>query len=289
MRLGHKFQGGDLFLERMVVVVFDTKSQAYDGVLALKQLDRDKAVWVFAGSVVGKNSDGTVKMLKSQEDFPMREIEGTAMGSLITLLGRPVGAFVGAPLDAFYDLYRSGVNAEFVDDVLSKLLPGKYAVVADIKEDWTSPLDIKMTNLGGHVFRVEKHYPEIDQIIARIAELSVEIEQLDKEIKNSRGEQKAKLKATIKKLNERRQKKVEIARERLELMEKERDIRVGALKEKAAKARGETKAVIEAQVAQINKDYQEILKKLKDLEAERLEKRTSELEEKAKKLRSQTT
>jgi hypothetical protein len=72
-------------------------------------------------------------------------------------------------------------------------------------------------------------------------------------------------------------------------MEKERDIRVGALKEKAAKARGETKAVIEAQVAQINKDYQEILKKLKDLEAERLEKRTSELEEKAKKLRSQTT
>jgi hypothetical protein len=51
-----------------------------------------------------------------------------------------------------------------------------------------------------------------------------------------------------------------------------RAIKVQALKEKAANARGETNAAIRARMAQINKNYQEILTNWKNLKAERLEK-----------------
>jgi len=51
-----------------------------------------------------------------------------------------------------------------------------------------------------------------------------------------------------------------------------RAIKVQALKEKAANARGETNAAINARMAQINKNYQEILTNWKNLKAERLEK-----------------
>jgi uncharacterized membrane protein len=280
-------------LEKMIVVVFDTEHKAVEGEEALKQLDKEGTISVHAASVIKKNSDGKAELLKTKEEFPIGIVGGTAIGSLIGLLGGPVGIFVGATsgalLGAFDDLYRSGVNAEFVDDVSATLTPGKFAVVADISEEWISPLDAKMEKLGGQVMRTRKRYVEADQMKSDVAALDAEIEQLEKEAKNARGEQKAKLQAKIERLKEKRQKKKEEAKQRLEQIKKEHDAKVQALKEKAAKAKADQKAAIEARVTQIDKNYQETLTKLKNLAAERLEKRASKLEEKAKKLRGQTT
>jgi len=55
-------------------------------------------------------------------------------------------------------------------------------------------------------------------------------------------------------------------------MKKGCDIKVEAFKRKAAGARGEIKAAMDARVTEIRKDYQQTLTKLKNLEAERLEK-----------------
>jgi uncharacterized membrane protein len=280
-----------IVLEKMIVVVFDTEYKAHEGEEALKELDKEGTISVHAASVIKKSSDGKAELLKTKEEFPIGAVGGTAIGSLIGLLGGPVGVFVGATggalLGAFDDLYRSGVNAEFVDDVSATLTAGKFAVIADISEEWISPLDVKMEKLGGQVMRTRKRYVEADQMKSDVAALDEEIKQLEKEAKNARGEHKAKLQAKIDKLKEKRQKKIERAKQRLEQIKKEHDAKVQALKEKAAKARGETKAAIEARVTQINKNYQETLTKLKNLEAERLEKRAKRLEEKAKELRGQ--
>ncbi|MFW9984530.1 MAG: hypothetical protein ACFFCB_07365, partial [Candidatus Odinarchaeota archaeon] len=58
------------------------------------------------------------------------------------------------------------------------------------------------------------------------------IEQLKKEIKNARSEQKAKLQAKIDKLEEKRQKKIEHAKQRLEQIRKKHDAKVQVLREK---------------------------------------------------------
>ena len=74
---------------------------------------------------------------------------------------------------------------------------------------------------------------KIKQELERIkAERVAKIEQLKKEIKNARSEQKAKLQAKIDKLEEKRQKKIEHAKQRLEQIKKENDAKVQALREK---------------------------------------------------------
>lgn len=132
-----------IFLEKMIVVIFDTERQAYDGTSALKQLDKDGEISVFGASVVKKNSDGRAELVKTESDFPISTVAGTAVGSLIGLIGGPVGVLVGATAGtmsgAFVDLYRSGVSVDFVDEVSSKLTPGKFALVADISEEWMAP------------------------------------------------------------------------------------------------------------------------------------------------------
>jgi hypothetical protein len=93
----------------------------------------------------------------------------------------------------------------------------------------------------------------------------------------------------IDKLKVERQKKTEQANQRLEQIKREDDRKVQAPKEKAAHARGETKAAIDTRVTGFNKDYQRTVAKWKNAESEELEKGADLLEEKAKKLRSQTS
>jgi uncharacterized membrane protein len=276
----------------MLVVVFDSGPKAYEGTKALQQLDIEGNISIYALSVIGKNANGTVELMKTEGDFPIRTAAGTAIGSLIGLLGGPVGLAVGAATGSILgvsgDLYTSGVNGDFVDEVSAKLAPGKFAVVGDISEEWEIPLDVSMEKLGGQVFRIKKHDVEVEQRKADIAALDAEIAQLEKEMKEARDDRKAKLQAKIAKLKEKRQKKREQSEQRLEQIKKEHDAKVRALKEKAAKAHGETKAKIDAQVTRIREGHQQTVAKWKNLEAERLEKLADRLDERAKKLKSET-
>jgi hypothetical protein len=49
------------------------------------------------------------------------------------------------------DLNNARIGDDFIDDVRQQLLPGRFAVVADIQEDWTTPVDTRMEAIGGTV------------------------------------------------------------------------------------------------------------------------------------------
>ena len=266
-------------MERMLVVVFDSLLKTYEGTRALYQLDKEGSITIHALSVTKKNVNGKVELMKSKyaRDFPIRTNRGTAIGSLIGLLGGPVGLLVGAStgtiLGALRDLYVAEVNADFIDEVSSKLLPGKFAVVADISEERVVPLDIKMETLGGSVFRITKIDVKIDQMIRDVEVLKTEIEQLENEMTDANVEHKAKLQAEIDKQKEKLQNMRKQATERLEQINDEAEAKVQALEEKAAKAHGDIKAAIDAQLTEIREAHQQSVAKLKNLTAETLEKR----------------
>jgi len=54
-----------------------------------------------------------------------------------------------------------GVTDEFVSDVTAALTPGKVAVVADISEEWVTPLDMRVEQIGGVVFRRARSPPPV--------------------------------------------------------------------------------------------------------------------------------
>jgi uncharacterized membrane protein len=242
----------------MLVVVFENELKAYDGSRELKGLDSDGSISIHSEAVIKKNDDGTITIKQEGDDFPIRTVGGTAVGALIGLLGGPVGLAVGALAGTFagavWDMDRAGVNADFLNEVSTKLTPGKWAVVSDVSEEWVTPVDTRMGALGGTVFRTTRANVEHQQDAKDVAAIKADIAQLKAEQAKSRADQKAKLQTKIENLNKKLQAKIEQAKLRAEQRDKEAKAKLEALEKKATKAKGEAKAKIEARIADIKEN-----------------------------------
>jgi len=269
-------------MEEMLVVVFDNEAKAYEGARSLNQLDNEGSITIHAESVIKKNADGTVSVLRTDGEFPVRTIGGTAIGALIGALGGPVGFGIGAVAGSFagmmVDLYAAGVNTDFGSDVAAALTPGKCGVVADVSEEWVTPVDTRMEAVGGVVFRSLKSAIEDDLRARDVAELKQEIAQLKAEHAQAQAERKAKIQARIDSLNAKLQTKLEQARQRSEQIKAETEAKVQALQNRAAKAQGDAKKAFNDRVAQIRGQYEERSKKLRNLAAEQLRKAAANIE-----------
>jgi hypothetical protein len=82
-----------------------------------------------------------------------------------------------------------------------ELAPGKFAVLADVQEDWTTPVDVSMEAIGGKVFRRSlsdvKHTVDEEEIAAMKADLA----QMKAEHAQAHADRKAKLQEKINQLD----------------------------------------------------------------------------------------
>ena len=133
-------------MNRMLVVVFDTEYKAYKGKNALLKLDDEDSISVYAHAMLAKHADGTVTINKQDDFGPFGTLAGTELGAVIGLVGGPMGLAIGAGVGVLaggaVDLNKVRIGDDFIDDVTKKLLPNKFAVVADVDEDWTTPVDL---------------------------------------------------------------------------------------------------------------------------------------------------
>lgn len=188
-------------MDRMLVVVFDTEDKAYEGKRALHQLDGEGNVAVYADAVIAKSASGAATVKENTDQWGLGMLAGTSLGSLIGLFGGPVGLAIGASVGlltgTFADTWNAGIDSGFVDDVSKELVPGKFALVAEIREDWTTPVDLRMEMLGGKVFRralsVVKHELHQEDVAAMKADMA----QLKAEQAKAHADWKAKLQQNI--------------------------------------------------------------------------------------------
>lgn len=224
-------------MDRMLVVVFDTEKKAYEGKKALLQLDGDGSIVVYAYAVVAKDADGTVTVRQSDDPGPLGSLVGTSLGSLIGLLGGPaglaIGAAVGLVAGSTVDLNNARVGGEFVDDVSKQLRPNRFAVVAEIQEDWTTPVDTRMEAIG-IVFR--RALSDVKDMVddEDTAAMQADIAQLKAEHAQARTDRKAKLQEKINQLDSRIQARLEKAKEQRQAAEQRAKAKVEILKTKAA-------------------------------------------------------
>jgi uncharacterized membrane protein/ElaB/YqjD/DUF883 family membrane-anchored ribosome-binding protein len=250
-------------MDRMLVVVFDNESKAYEGSRALQQLDGDGSIAVYATRVVAKNPDGTTAVKQGTDSGPLGTLTGTAVGSLVGLLGGPVGVAVGAAggslIGAMADLDNVRVGSDFLADVAEALTPGKVAVVAEVDEEWTTPVDTRMEALGGVVLRRSLWEVEDTQDERDIASIKADIAQLKTEHAEANAERKATLQTLIGTLNAKLQEKLDKSKARLEAIRGEADAKLEALKAKAAQSKHDVKAKQEQRMATVKKHYNEWL------------------------------
>jgi uncharacterized membrane protein len=225
-------------MDRMLVVVFDTESKAYEGKKALIQLENEGSIVNYAYAVIGKNADGTTTVKQSDDQGPLGTLIGTSLGALIGLFGGPVGFAIGAAAGSIAggtaDLHNSRIGVDFVDDVSKFLLPNRFAVVAEIQEDWTTPVDIRMEAIGGTVFR--RALSDVEDTIhdENVAAMKADLAQLKAEHATARADRKAKLQEKITQLDAKIQAQLEKGKERRHAAEQQAKAKVEILKTKAA-------------------------------------------------------
>jgi uncharacterized membrane protein len=221
----------------MLVVVFDTEVKAYDGRNTLLRLENEGSIDVFAYAVVAKNADGTATVKQGDDSGPFGPLVGTSLGSLIGLLGGPAGLAIGATLGllagSMADLNNARIGGDFIDDVTRELLPGKFAVLAEVQENWTTPVDVRMEAIGGKVFRRSLSDVEHTQYEEEIAAMKADLAQMKAELAQAHADRKAKLQEKINQLDAKVEARVQNARERRHAAELQAKAKVEALKAKA--------------------------------------------------------
>jgi len=248
-------------MNKLVAVVFRDEATAYQGVRTFAEMNSEGSIDVAAVCVVTKAPDGTVSNREIHDyDFPVRTLAGTGLGALAGVLAGPVGAAAGAALGAYAgmigDLFSYGVDADFVSDVETALTPGKCAVVAEVEEEWVTPLDTRMEALGGAVYRTLKSTVREEQAKREAAAAREDLAQLKIEATQARADRKAKLQARIENLSKRIDAKLARAQARAQQDTRDYEAKVKALQQKAAKQKGDAKAAVEARIAKLREDYQ---------------------------------
>lgn len=249
-------------MDKMLVVVFSDEKSAYEGVAALHALDGEASVVLNALAVIKKNVDGTVSTERVDDDFPPPSgtLAGTAIGSLIGVLGGPIGFAVGAGTGALIglisDLHTTVVDTDFVAEVSTVLVPGKYAVIADVEEEWVTPVDTRMESLGGVVFRIARSDAEEHLRAREAAARRAEIDQLKAEFSRARGDRKARLQAQIDKLRTRLEKRIEQDKARSMQAAERLQAKIRALQDRADKEKGDAKLAIEEHISRLRGDYE---------------------------------
>jgi len=228
-------------MDRMLVVVFDNETKAYEGKKALLQLDGEGSISVYAYAVLAKHADGTATVKQGDDSGPVGTLLGTSFGSLIGLLGGPVGLAIGATaglaVGGAADLNNARIGGDFIDDVTKTLLPNRVAVVAEIDEDWTTPVDTRMEAIGGSVFR--RALSDVKQTIheENVAAMKADLAQIKAEHAKAHADRKAKLQEKITLLDSKIQAQLQKAKDRREALEREAQAKVQVLKAKAAAAK----------------------------------------------------
>jgi uncharacterized membrane protein len=204
---GSTNQRGEEAMKRMLTVVFDDEIKAYEGKAALRQLEIEGSVTLTRAAVLTKNADGATEVKQYDDVSPIGILVGTSLGSLIGLLGGPVGLAVGATtgltVGALTDARKVRFGESYVEEVSRSLIPGKFAVVAEIEEGWTTPVDTRMAALGGTVIR--RALSEIrdqlrqDEVVALKADLA----ELKEEFASANAKRRIKLQARIDRLQAR--------------------------------------------------------------------------------------
>lgn len=254
-------------MEKMLAVIVGDESRAYEVCQALKELNDEGSIDIYAEAVIARNAGGAIEVKRSQQEFPIRAVAGTAIGALLGILGGPVGfgigGIAGGLAGSIGDFYTAEVSAEFVDDVSAALTPGRFAVIADISEYRVAPVDARIEALGGVVLRTPRVSFEQEHRARAIASLRAELGQYQAELAQESADRRAELQAAADKLKARLQAEMDAAKRRMEETGREIDAKVRTLRRKAAAARRDVRATLEQRVQRMRRRYRQSRAKLR--------------------------
>jgi len=242
-------------MTKFVVAIFPDETKAYQGVRAFRELDTEGDLSLYGIAVVAKDQEGKLAVKQATNEGPLGMAVGAVVGGLIGLLGGPIGVVIGlgggALLGSLRDLSNLGISGEFLDSVSLQLTPGRVAIVAEVSEDWVTPLDSRMAALDGTIIRRWRSSVEDEEVREDVAALKVELAELKAEYEHAKTEDKAKLKGRIAEVQAKAKAASGHLQARMHQVEQEAEEKLKVLVAQASKSKDETKARIDERITRL--------------------------------------
>jgi hypothetical protein len=147
-----------------------------------------------------------------------------------------IGAASGLGAGLATDLHNARISSDFVADVSKTLQPNRVAVVAEVEEDWITPVDTRMEALGGTVLR--RSLSDVEHTVndEDVAAMKADIAQMKAEHAQARADRKARIQEKIDQLNTKLQAHLQKVKEQRIAAERDAQMKVDILKAKAKAA-----------------------------------------------------
>jgi uncharacterized membrane protein len=253
-------------MSKFTVLIFPDETAAYEGTHALKELHAEGSITLYGSAVIAKDAAGAVSI----KDAAINGASGTAVGALagvlVGLVAGPVGAVLGlaggALIGSLSDLFNAGVSSKFIQNISDELSPGKTAVIAEIAEDWVTPLNTRIEALGGVIIRTPRSDVEETRIEEEIAAGRAELEHLRAEYAQAGDAAKTALASQLNTARANLEATVQRAKEKAEAVKAEAQARIDTLQKQANAARSDSKARIDQRIATLRADYKQRAAKL---------------------------
>lgn len=246
-------------MNKMLIVIFDTETAADEGLHALRRLHSEGDISLYDTGVIAKDMAGVVNVLSFTDREPVGASVGLAVGGLIGLLGGPLGLLIGASTGAvagtLRDFWVAGVGMDFIEEVERHMAPGKVAVVAEIEEEWVTPVDSAMASLDGLVFRRARSEVMDAQFDHDIAAFKAEIKELEAEASHAGESAKLGLQTKIAAVQAELDAAMHRARQRVDTLKREAEAKADALKGQMNDARSDVHDRIEDRVKRVQSGY----------------------------------
>jgi len=266
-------------MSKFALVVFADEKRAYEGLHVLQELHAEGSLTVWGTDVLQRDAGGKLTIVKRDDQGPVGTALGALAGGLVGLFGGPVGAVVGVAVGAAAggvgDLVHLGVSDDFLVAVERDLAPGKFAVIAEISEEWVVPLDARMEELGAKVVREDRVVFAEDALEKRVNARKARLAQLKAEHaerKADRARERASTKAEammqmllMEEIEDERRKLERIAEKaetRLDGARQELNAKIEALLAQASGASSEVRSRVELRMAEVRSEFAERKQKL---------------------------
>jgi uncharacterized membrane protein len=246
-------------MEKMLVAVFDNETQAFEGLSALKELHKNGDITLYANAVVSADANGKLIVQQTTDGSALATATGLFVGSLVGLLGGPIGLAIGAGTGTMtglaVDIGHDYVNADFVDEVSSKLNKGKTALIAEIDEIWTVPVDTKLGELNGVVFRRLRNEVEDDQLRRESAAIVADYNEWKEEMKAGADADKERMNKALNNAKEKAQITKQQIEKKLNEVNNELSLRVEKMEQQTKNAGEKRKAHLQKRINALKEEY----------------------------------
>jgi uncharacterized membrane protein len=159
-------------MDNYVAIVVEDDAKASEGLHSLWKLDSSEEITVHGAAVIHRDKYGYVDVATKATNPGLRTAIGVGIGALLGALAGPIGAAAGATIAAgtaagigaaaggvaglTADMVKSDEHDQAAFETTLELPRGSSAIIAEVTEAWTTPVDDLAKSIGGKVYRRSK-------------------------------------------------------------------------------------------------------------------------------------